>query len=65
MYGLKSGDILLKARFKTADEAEAWGKENARGRGEYTVVPIADPTHHEFCDCQECQAAMGAALLGL
>ena len=40
MFGLVSGQILLKRRFPTAAAARAWGEWNARGRGSYVVVPI-------------------------
>lgn len=40
MFGLVTGRILIHKKFPTYEEAKEWGEWNARGRGEYTVVPI-------------------------
>lgn len=40
MFGLMAGKILLKRSFSTAEEAETWGRENAKGESYYTVVPV-------------------------
>ncbi len=50
MFGLKTGGILLTRKFKTAKAAEAWGKKNARGRGQYEVVPVRA---QEFVKCDD------------
>ena len=40
-FGLMNGTKLLNRTFATEADAKAWGEWNAKGRGAYVVVPIA------------------------